>query len=183
MTKFNTKTTLLSLAVLVLLSSCGKSKELNTPAAAKPAMPQVAAPPMNTLGTQPSNTIPDSSVNNNPNNEEDDVNDDAHASHQKNTPILDSLPTPRTAVHISAHSSRQSMTSETDKPVTSLSNPTSSGVSPAKPILRRSFNRIQRGNQPLTDLEIAVKNLECDTKDGNLDYKDCYLGELESLIL
>ena len=115
-------------------------------------------------------------------NEEDDVNDDAHASYQKNTPILDSLPTPRTAVHISPHGSRQSMTSETDKPVTSLSNPTSSGVSPAKPILRRSFNRIQRGNQPLTDLEIAVKNLECDTKDGNLDYKDCYLGELESLI-
>ena len=69
MTKFNTKTTLLSLAVLVLLSSCGKSKELNTPESAKPVTPQVDAPPMNSPGTQPSNTNPDSTVNNNPNND------------------------------------------------------------------------------------------------------------------
>ena len=30
--------------------------------------------------------------------------------------------------------------------------------------------------------KIAGKNLECDTDDDNLDYKDCYLGELENLI-
>ena len=31
--------------------------------------------------------------------------------------------------------------------------------------------------------KIAEKNLECDTDDDNLDYKDCYLGELQSLML
>ena len=96
------------------------------------------------------------------------MTDDAHASRQKNIAIIDSLPVPR---------SRQSLTSETDKPPGSLSNPTSSSVSPVKPILRRSFNILQRNNQPLTELEIAVRNFDNDSKDGNLDYKDCYRGE------
>ena len=100
--------------------------------------------------------------------EENNMTDGAHASRQKNIAIIDSLPVPR---------SRQSLTSETDKPPGSLSNPTSSSVSPVKPILRRSFNILQRNNQPLTELEIAVRNFDNDSKDGNLDYKDCYRGE------
>ena len=70
MTKFNMKTTLLSLAVLVLLSSCGKSKELNTPEPTRPVTPQVVAPPMNTPGTQTTSTMVDSTAaNTNPNND------------------------------------------------------------------------------------------------------------------
>ncbi len=66
MTKLNARTSLLSLAVLVLLSSCGKSKELNTPT---PATPQVAAPTMNTPNTQQPVTASEVEVNTNPNND------------------------------------------------------------------------------------------------------------------
>lgn len=69
MTKFSAKTSLLSLAVLVALSGCGKSKELNTPAApnapAAPAAPSESAPPVPTPDLNKS--LPD--VNNNPDNE------------------------------------------------------------------------------------------------------------------
>lgn len=69
MTKFSAKTSLLSLAVLVALSGCGKSKELNVPAVAAapaaPALPTEVAPQL--LMPDLSKNLPD--VNNNPDNE------------------------------------------------------------------------------------------------------------------
>lgn len=70
MTKLNARTSLISLAVLVALSSCGKSKELNTPAAKTVAPQQVAAPEMNTPDRQQQPvTAAEVEVNTNPNND------------------------------------------------------------------------------------------------------------------
>ena len=69
MTKFNATTSLISLAVLVALSGCGKSKELNTPAAARTVTPQVAAPELNTSDRQQPVTAAEVEVNTNPNND------------------------------------------------------------------------------------------------------------------
>ena len=70
MTKLNARTSLISLAVLVALSSCGKSKELNTPAAKTVTPQQVAAPEINTPDSQQQPvTSTEVEVNTNPNND------------------------------------------------------------------------------------------------------------------
>lgn len=70
MTKFNVKSSMLSLAVLVTLSSCGKSKELNTPANPAPVTPQQQIPAPTVLMPQSpdkAKNAPD--INTNPDNE------------------------------------------------------------------------------------------------------------------
>ena len=106
-----------------------------------------------------------------------DINrdNDIHIGTNKNTYGLDFIPGPRTPVTITPHASRHSLSTET-------SNIISVSPSPAKVVLplRRSFNRMTRGVQPLYDIETAVQGLESESKDGTLDYKDCYLGKKDN---
>ncbi|OFZ28350.1 MAG: hypothetical protein A2622_04410 [Bdellovibrionales bacterium RIFCSPHIGHO2_01_FULL_40_29] len=67
MKNLNVKTILLSTTVLMALSGCGKSKELNTPEAAKPVAPVEQQQPVNVTTEEAKKEVPD--VNNNPGND------------------------------------------------------------------------------------------------------------------